>query len=432
MCKKVCLFLVFLLITGSAFAAEPNLVGWWKFDETTGTNAADSSGTGLNGTIFGDPNWIAGYHGNAIDLWSDQIGEDGTNDYVDLPIDDLVPTLHNSTFACWVYFRSTGNTNWSRIWDFSSSTGDTFGMFLAPRTGGTGSGTTRFAININSGETQVSATALAANGWHHIAISFREEVNDIYMYIDGVIAGQNTNAALRTPSVLYSPTIALDDCFMGRSAYDADTYLNGSIDDFRIYNKYMSVDDIEAISDHRDAWLRSPANNSQDANTTLTLKWYPGFYRAAVNGSKVYLSTSWAAVNDMNDMNTPPIYATDPCTTVNLLPDTTYYWRVVEVNGATTWPRNQIWSFRVDAEASQPQPAPGQGGILTNLPQITWFPHPAATGQKIIFSKVFADVTDLLPVRAALHCQAAQRIAIAPLPNPLTFRQNISGESIHK
>jgi hypothetical protein len=36
-------------------AADSGLVGWWKFDEGSGTVAADSSGNGNDGTLVSDP-----------------------------------------------------------------------------------------------------------------------------------------------------------------------------------------------------------------------------------------------------------------------------------------------------------------------------------------------------------------------------------------
>ena len=62
MCKKL-IFLVSLVFmlssawTSSAGAADPGLVGWWKFDEGSGTVAADSSGNGMDGTLVSDPVW---------------------------------------------------------------------------------------------------------------------------------------------------------------------------------------------------------------------------------------------------------------------------------------------------------------------------------------------------------------------------------------
>ena len=66
-----------VLLTGclrSVVAADndPHLVGWWKFDETSGTCAADSSRGGHNGVLEGDLTFdkqsVPGRIGKAIQL----------------------------------------------------------------------------------------------------------------------------------------------------------------------------------------------------------------------------------------------------------------------------------------------------------------------------------------------------------------------------
>jgi hypothetical protein len=42
------------------------LVGHWKFDENTGTSAADSSGNGYNATLANGPTWTTGIAGSAV------------------------------------------------------------------------------------------------------------------------------------------------------------------------------------------------------------------------------------------------------------------------------------------------------------------------------------------------------------------------------
>jgi hypothetical protein len=42
---------------------DPSLVGWWQFDEGEGEAAADSSGNGNNGEVFGITSWIDGFVG---------------------------------------------------------------------------------------------------------------------------------------------------------------------------------------------------------------------------------------------------------------------------------------------------------------------------------------------------------------------------------
>ena len=44
---------------------HPGLVGWWSFDEGSGTVAGDSSGNGNTGTIYG-ATWVTGIYGKAL------------------------------------------------------------------------------------------------------------------------------------------------------------------------------------------------------------------------------------------------------------------------------------------------------------------------------------------------------------------------------
>jgi hypothetical protein len=58
------------------------LVGYWKFDEGSGTVAYDSSGNNKTGTIVNAPTWVAGKLGSALDF-------NGIDSYVKIP-DNLI------------------------------------------------------------------------------------------------------------------------------------------------------------------------------------------------------------------------------------------------------------------------------------------------------------------------------------------------------
>ena len=62
---------------------DSSLITWYKFDQTSGTTAVDSSGYGNNGTVIGGTNatWSAGKYGNAITFG----GTNTTAAYVALP-----------------------------------------------------------------------------------------------------------------------------------------------------------------------------------------------------------------------------------------------------------------------------------------------------------------------------------------------------------
>ena len=61
-----CVTLALGLTLPSTTNAE--LVGWWRFNEGSGTVANDSSGFGRNGTFFSDPAWVTGYSGGALEF----------------------------------------------------------------------------------------------------------------------------------------------------------------------------------------------------------------------------------------------------------------------------------------------------------------------------------------------------------------------------
>ena len=91
-----------LFLTSTANAADPSLVGWWKFDEGSGGTAYDSSGYGNDGTLEGDPKWVPGYLAGAIQL-------DGIDDYIDCGNDPSVNITREITLAAWVKTNDCGN-----------------------------------------------------------------------------------------------------------------------------------------------------------------------------------------------------------------------------------------------------------------------------------------------------------------------------------
>ena len=78
-----------------AEAADPDLVAHWRFDETSGATAFDASGNGHDGTIMGDPQWVPGKLGGALEF-------DGAGDYVDCGASPDYEIAVNITIACWI------------------------------------------------------------------------------------------------------------------------------------------------------------------------------------------------------------------------------------------------------------------------------------------------------------------------------------------
>jgi len=227
-----------VIITTPAPLGNTNLVGWWTFNDGSGTTAVDSTINANNGLLLGDLQWIGGRDGGT--LWFP-----GVDDYVELPVGPLISTLTKSTFAIWANFSNTGG-GYQRIFDFG--TDNQVYMFLTPRLGTTGA--MRFAITIGGSsepnEQRVTASNTLASGWHHVAVTISDPNTagnrTIRLYLDGTQVGMNSQATL-SPSSLGVTT----NNWLGRSQFDADAYYAGRLDDFRIYNRALSMPEV--------AWL---------------------------------------------------------------------------------------------------------------------------------------------------------------------------------
>jgi fibronectin type 3 domain-containing protein len=294
--------------------SDTNLKAWLKFDETSGTTAADSSGYGNSGTFNGGTSaaWTTGNSGNAVDL-------DGTDDYMALPA-GVVSSLDTATVAAWVNLDAV--TNWMRIFDFGSGT--TNYMYLSPKNGANGK--IRFAIKVNGSSDQVidGQAAVATGGWHHIAVTLNGATGTLY--VDGTQVGQNTAMTFK-PSDLGATT----QNWIGRSQF-SDPYLNGRVDDFRIYNRALSSTEVTSMMNGQALTTVPTAPTGVTAaasdSSSVNLSW------SAVTGAtgyNVYMATSSAVNAVYTKANTDVITGT-AFTSAGLKANTTYYYKVKAVN----------------------------------------------------------------------------------------------------
>jgi len=206
---------VFTTATG-----DPSLVAQLRFEGNTLDSTINLNHSASYGTI----SFTDGKAGQAITL-------NGTNAFLQLPAN--VANHQEITLATWVYWN--GSTTGQRIFDFGSSL--TEYMYLTPKVifGGL-----RFAIKNGSGaEQQLNAPALTAGKWSHVAVTL--SASGASMYVNGVQVAES-NAITFSPQD-FKPMLN----YIGRSQSNYPL-LNGSIDDFRIYNYALPANEIAQIS----------------------------------------------------------------------------------------------------------------------------------------------------------------------------------------
>ncbi len=283
-------------------------------DETSGATAADSSGNGNNGTINGGAAWTAGQSGNAVDL-------DGTDDYIALPA-GVVSGADTITVAAWVNLDTV--SNWMRIFDFGSGT-STY-MYLTPQNGSTGK--IRFGIRNNGSTAQNidGTSALATGGWHHVAVTLNGSTGTLY--VDGSAVGSNTSMTIK-PSDMGATT----QNWIGRSQH-SDPYLDGRVDDFRIYNRAISSSEVASVMNGQSLVTVTTAPSGVTAATadhsSINLSW------SAVTGAagyNVYIADSLADNAIYTKANSEFITGTTYAS-LGLKANTTYYYKVTAVNAS--------------------------------------------------------------------------------------------------
>lgn len=234
--KKLALIMVVLL---TASAAKGDLAGYWKFDEGSGTAAADSSGQGNPGVLqaadsINYPQWVAGYAGGAVQFNATTTSAANANRVlVDITGTDLAATLGDAfTISMWVK-RSEENSYRPRL-----ITTDAYEVQIASDPNGTASDpATHDFFNSSSTNWQIDmgygAVAQQSLGnWYHMAITY--DGNYFRKYINGLVVYAQLSPATALPA-------ATTDLVLG-SMSDYNGYYIGALDEVAIWSGgYLST-----------------------------------------------------------------------------------------------------------------------------------------------------------------------------------------------
>ena len=100
MCRRLIYVISLVSVLSVAGNASADLLAHWGFDEGSGTTAFDSSGNGHDGTLIGDPQWVAGKIGGALEF-------NGADSIVDIPYSPEMTPTEGTTMAAWVFPTDT-------------------------------------------------------------------------------------------------------------------------------------------------------------------------------------------------------------------------------------------------------------------------------------------------------------------------------------
>jgi hypothetical protein len=215
------------------------LLAYYPCEQAVDSVLPDASGNNRHATIISTATGDAGFRfaggrmGKALYFVSPY------NAYVMLP-PGMLADASEVTIAAWVNLNS--QRQWQRLWTFSTNE-DAY-MYLTTSLAATGLARGGITLVDNPGDAAESvqgSTALPVKVWKHLAFVLGPA--GMSLFIDGTQVAANPASTVRPTDMgktFYD--------YIGRSNFDWDAYLDGNIDEFRVYNRALSPAEIRALA----------------------------------------------------------------------------------------------------------------------------------------------------------------------------------------
>ncbi len=200
------------------------LVAWWKFDETNGTVAYDSSGNGNDGNLALGATWTDGIIGNAISFNTSQYM---TSNVKYKPASDT----SGQSYSAWVKVEGQ---SW-KVFGSDAAGGGQIHFFVNGSQNNITFETTYHGGG-NNGETPNTKNLSITLGWHNVILV--KQANKYELFFDGgsLIADMQRNTS--NTSTNFN---------LGRAYVHSSQYYSGTIDDVRIYDRALSASEVQAL-----------------------------------------------------------------------------------------------------------------------------------------------------------------------------------------
>ncbi|MBN1804824.1 MAG: LamG domain-containing protein [Sedimentisphaerales bacterium] len=389
-------FVLSLVLTNVTTAADADLIGWWPLNEGSGDTAVDLSPSGNDGTIRNAGSGGLGTGGSA---WFNDPergmvlsfnGEDGTGAVVSTDLTIPAMTMDNDfTWAFWCFQDPDQATNNDTI--------------LGNRYGGTASPVqfikftpTRFEFYNDDGSYTegINYAAVPGGVWVHHTIV--KDGTSLTYYRNGVESGTNT----------ISKTIDANPFGFGGDSTNNSEKWRGCLSDVRLYTKALSAAEVLGVMQGVGglwpyASAPSPADGALHKDTWVNVSWRAGGYAVAHN---VYFGDNFDDVNSgaesvfLGNQTDTFFVAGFPGFTFpdGLVPGTTYYWRVDEVNDAepnSPW-TGDVWSFSIPPKTAYfPKPDDGEEAVSVDV-KLSWTLGFGAKLHYVYFGESFDEVNN--------------------------------------
>ena len=243
-----------IMATSGSFVATTTVqslvpTGYWKFDDGSGTTAADSSGNAHPGTLVNSPTWTTGEFNGGIAL-------NGTSQYVTVPA--LNFSSNTVTITGWVK-RSGTQSDYTGIVFYRNGSGTASGISMRS------SGVLAYHWNDNSSTYNWASGLTVPDGvWTFVALVITANNATMYMQPVGSAMQSAVNPVANAARSFSSTTYIGEDSGGGR-------LFKGSLDDIRIYNTSLTAGNVASLGNLPPTVATAAAAAPSPATGTSTL-----------------------------------------------------------------------------------------------------------------------------------------------------------------
>jgi len=380
--------IVSLMFAGQSYAdVDPEtIVGIWLFDEGEGDVAIDSSGNGNDGMLNG-PEWTnESKFGGALEF-------NGAGTYIEFATGESMKTQH-LTFMAW--FNTRKLDGYGHIFQTGNDWDDMAGCVF--RVHQEGYAQSALAFGPGNTATWLNGPALEADTWYHMVLTY--DGTTATLYLDGV----NVASGDGQGEIMYDD----QPVRIGVLSNTIGSAFDGFIDEVALFDVALEAEDIEAImnnglagvlGDQPFASRPKPEDGSLILDTWVNLSWSPGDFAVSHD---VYLGENFDDVNNgaegtfVGNQSGTFIVVGFPGFPMpdGLVPGTTYYWRIDEVNEAESespW-KGDIWSFSIAPKtAYDPLPADSAESVSVDV-ELSWTEGFGGKLHTVYFGETFDEV----------------------------------------
>ena len=209
-------------------------IGWWRFDEGSGTTTADFSGNGLTGTFNHSPTWTTS--GEINDALS--FVHATPQNYVGVPNNSILSGMSTLTVAFWVKVSAGSPGQYAFILKRNSTSSPAYNSYWIQAN----LTNLRYEPTVCNSSGTCSAFTSSTNGtlvtgvWQHVAMVY--DGANVWTYVNGSLSG---GGGALTGSVMTSDS----ELAIGDDPYGSG--FTGGLDDVRIYNRNLSAAEISDL-----------------------------------------------------------------------------------------------------------------------------------------------------------------------------------------